>query len=202
MHGAREPAYVALAGLLLFVGSFVLRPVDAPVGEAVAGARGLFLVAGGFGFLGGPDFLAPLTLVLMIVLSGFRRWWGAARVGFVMLATDGATRLLKLAFARPRPEYMLVETGGFSFPSGHASAGAAVAVLLAWFATRHLRGRWLLVAALAAAAVWTAFMALSRMVLGVHYLSDVVAGVGVGMLVGGSLLSASVLVERRVSGRA
>lgn len=196
MHGAREPALVAFAGLAVFGLAFALRPFDDAVGREVVGAQGLVIVAGGMAFLGGVDFLAPVTAVLVAVFAALRRWWGALRVGLVMLTTDLATRLLKLVFARPRPEYALVEAGGYAFPSGHASVGAAAAVLLAWFATRHLRGRGFAEVALVLGALWAAAMAFSRMVLGVHALSDVVAGIGFGMAVAGGILALTVLAER------
>lgn len=196
MHGARELALVAVTGAVVFALAFALRPLDDAVGRAVVGIQGLVLLAGGMAFLGGVDFLAPATAVLVIVFAALRRWWGALRVALVMLTTDLATRLLKLAFARPRPEYALVEAGGYAFPSGHASVGAAAAVLIAWFATRHLRGRGFAEVALVLGALWAAAMAFSRMVLGVHALSDVVAGIGFGMAVAGGILALTVLAER------
>lgn len=200
MHGTREPALVAVAGMVVFLLALALRPFDDAVGRAVVGMQGLVLVAGGMAFLGGVDFLAPVTAVLVVVLAALRRWWGALRVGLVMLVTDLATRLLKLAFARPRPEYALVEAGGYAFPSSHASAGAAAAVLIAWFATRHLRGRGFTEVALVLGALWAAAMAFSRMVLGVHSMSDVVAGVGFGMAVAGGVLALTAVAERSARG--
>lgn len=189
----------ALCGAGIFLASFALRPFDEDVGRALVGTRGLVTLAGGFAFLGGISFLGPASLVAGGVLALKRRWWGAIRVGSVVIAADMAARAVKLVFARPRPEYALVEAGGFSFPSGHATAGAALAVLLAWFATRHLKGRAPVVALLAAAVVWAAAVAGSRVILGVHYPSDVVGGIGFGMTIAGGLLAASIHVERHLA---
>jgi diacylglycerol kinase family enzyme len=93
--------------------------------------------------------------------------------------------LLKHAFGRPRPSWSTDswwQSGALSFPSGHgASAGvlATVAVLLTIAATmRGLRRRLLI-------ALWVslAFLAAaSRVVLGVHYVSDVLGGLAFGMM--------------------
>ncbi len=92
--------------------------------------------------------------------------------------------LLKRAFDRPRPGWSgdtWWQSGQLSFPSGHAaSAGlfATVAILLTIAATmRGLRRRVLI-------ALWVSLavlVAASRLVLGVHYLSDVLAGLAFGM---------------------
>lgn len=200
-YRARSWWSVALCGVVLFALSFPLRALDASAGRALLGAPVLLLAAGAFGFLGAAAFLAPFVAVVAATLAALGRWWGAARVVVVAVAGDASARLLKLAAARPRPGYMLVETGGFSFPSGHATGGAAFAVLLAWFALRNLRGRALVASALGLAVLWAFAQAASRLVLGVHYLSDVVGGVGLGLAVGGGALAASIAVERRYAAR-
>src|SRR5262249_29589948 len=91
---------------------------------------------------------------------------------------------LKEAFHRHRPIYVDPVRGpkSFSFPSGHASGAFAVylllALLLAAGAGRKSRW-WAAVAALTLATV----VAASRVLLPVHFLSDVVAGAAVGLAV-------------------
>lgn len=193
---ARTWAKVSGVGVALALLGVALIPLDEAVGRALVGARGLVLASGGLAFLGGADFLAPVIGLVVVVLLFTKRFWGAARVGIVMLAADLSVRGLKVLFARPRPEWALVDAGGYAFPSGHAASGAALAVLFAWFAARHLRARLLVAGALLSAVAWAALMALGRLVLGVHHLSDVVAGVGWGVALAGALLSASIAVER------
>ncbi|HVM45689.1 MAG TPA: phosphatase PAP2 family protein, partial [Candidatus Thermoplasmatota archaeon] len=143
----------------------------------------------------------PALALTAGALAYFRRWWGATRVLGGTFLSEATVRTLKFAFARARPEYALGHGTGFSFPSGHAAFGAAVAVLLVWFAARHVRGRALVMAVLVVALAWTVAMAGSRLVLGVHYLSDVVAGVGVGLAVTSLVILASLALEARVSAR-
>ncbi|MBC7632189.1 diacylglycerol kinase family protein [Aeromicrobium sp.] len=97
----------------------------------------------------------------------------------------GGNALIKLAFKRERPTFdkPLHEIGGYSFPSGH-SAGAAMLVTVAILMTIVLTGRgWrrrIIVTVLGAVGF---AVAASRVFLGVHYLSDVMAGLSLGVVV-------------------
>ena len=93
------------------------------------------------------------------------------------------TALAKTFFHRGRPPDSIVDVVGYSFPSGHAVAGAAtaVALVLVLLPPGRERLRWEL------ASVGLAFvMAFSRVYLRAHWLSDVAAGVllGAGVAIG------------------
>lgn len=104
--------------------------------------------------------------------------WHADRAGVwagLALAAAGGvlTWALKALWARPRPEGMLVEATGSAFPSGHALAGllwyAGVAWL--WGRGRPHPARW------TAAGVAAGFLlGVTRWILGVHHVTDVLAG--------------------------
>lgn len=113
-------------------------------------------------------------------------WAMRERVGVLLLLMavvggDVFNRVLKDAFGRPRPELFLLETPfarplSASFPSGHASASMVLYLVLAYLLAR-LGGRgafrWIVIAA---AGVLIVLIGLSRIYLGVHYPSDVLAG--------------------------
>ena len=85
--------------------------------------------------------------------------------------------LLKLLFARPRPNLFppVVTETSFSFPSGHAMTAVAVYGLLSLLLWQRGRHSWALLAGL-----WVPLVALSRVYLGVHYPSDVLASLALG----------------------
>lgn len=104
----------------------------------------------------------------------------AARYAAVGLAAFGAIVALKGVFALPRPPagVALVHADGHGFPSGHATAAAALyGGAAALFARPARRARWLLAGGL------VAVVSATRLLLGVHYLVDVLAGALVGALV-------------------
>jgi undecaprenyl-diphosphatase len=121
---------------------------------------------------------ANVVLFLLVILAG------------VVLINNG----LKLLVDRERPDVThLVGTSGSSFPSGHSAAAAAAWFALALVVARHWSRRGRAVAAALAATIAVA-VAASRALLGVHWLTDVVAGVTVGW--GWFILSALVFGGR------
>jgi undecaprenyl-diphosphatase len=105
----------------------------------------------------------------------------------VWVASEALLTWLKIFFHRGRPPDPLVETNGFSFPSGHAVAGAALAValVLVFFPPGPQRRKWELLAI-----AFTFVMALSRVYLSAHWFSDVMTGVllGTGIAIGSAAL--------------
>lgn len=128
--------------------------------------------------LGGP---VGAVLLPVVVGLGLRLGLGVAHrrraLGFFALAVVGSGLLnlaAKLLLARPRPALWVsaAPETSFSFPSGHSMAAAALAAALA-FVLWPTRWRW---PAVVAGAAWAMGMGWSRLYLGVHYPSDVLAG--------------------------
>jgi undecaprenyl-diphosphatase len=94
----------------------------------------------------------------------------------------------------------LIHASGYAFPSGHATAATLFAFLVVWMAARHLRRRQLHLPIAATMIVWASCVCLSRLVLGVHYLTDVVGGIGLGLMIGG-VVFAGPIVARAVRDR-
>jgi membrane-associated phospholipid phosphatase len=133
--------------------------------------------------LGNVPTLAVVTLAASVVLWRKRR---IAELQLLLLAAIGAEILtvgLKLGFERQRPFFSdpLASESTYSFPSGHSSVSLAVYGTIGFIAARHLgtRGRQLVV--LTAAAALVLLIGFSRLYLGVHFLSDVIAGFSVGL---------------------
>jgi len=103
----------------------------------------------------------------------------------VVVVVTGAvltTYLGKLLVARPRPEWSQITELSFSFPSGHATAAMVLFGLLAFLLVRYAQSWSLKIHVLYGAVFLIGTIGFSRVYLGVHYLSDVLAGYIVGGL--------------------
>lgn len=110
-----------------------------------------------------------------------RAWWTTAWVATAVLLVGPLTSLLKGAFDRARPQFAHggAELSSLSYPSGHSSGIATlvtVALVLAWPLLAPGTRRWALPVGVGLALL----VGLSRMWLGVHYLTDVVGGWSLG----------------------
>jgi membrane-associated phospholipid phosphatase len=132
--------------------------------------------------LGSIEAIALMSLGGAVVFGAWRRWllfgtWVIAAGGSVVLIL-----LLKALFARPRPYFehpLLLETY-YSFPSGHAMEAVILYGMLAHFAVLALRTWRTRAAVIFGTSLLVLLIGFSRMYLGVHYLSDVVAGFAAG----------------------
>jgi membrane-associated phospholipid phosphatase len=136
---------------------------------------------------GGGLVTIPLRALVSVYLLIRRRFLAFSAWVLTWAASELLLTYLKDFFHRGRPHGSLVDIVGYSFPSGHAVAGAAVAValVLVWFPPGPRRRKW------EWAAMGFAFvMAFSRVYLYAHWFSDVVAGVllGAGVAIGSAAL--------------
>jgi len=128
--------------------------------------------------LGGFAVLALVTLFAVGYLLVLKRW-GAALL--LLAATLGGTALsegLKVGYNRPRPDLVahIVETTSMSFPSGHAMLSAVTYLTLGALIARTQERRRLRGYVLGAAILLTLIIGASRVYLGVHWPTDVLAG--------------------------
>ena len=162
-------------------GSLLLR-WDEPIQRMVEDARSstATAVVKRISFLG--STAAVLTLGGLLAAASWRRCRAVATV--VLVATLSRPLLeftLKAIVDRRRPDLeRLVNGTGPSFPSGHVMAAAALWGLIPLVVTLYTRDRRIWWAATAASALLIVAIGASRTYLGVHWLSDVVAGFIVG----------------------
>lgn len=130
---------------------------------------------------GDPIVLTAIGVIVFVVLwrrgrRALAATWALALAGNALL-----NPLLKLAFERARPpaEGVFATASGFSFPSGHTSGAMVAYGMLGYLALRVLPPRWQCATLiLSAAVVFTT--ACSRVMLRVHFASDVIAGLASG----------------------
>jgi len=179
--------FVLAAAVLALAGWLVTGPGRSYIGEFDSSIRSslrqmhsplwtsLFLAVTK---LGSTVYLTIIGSAAGIVFIGFR-WFRP--LGLFIIAMIGQAILhngAKLYFARPRPAAMIsypaIET--FSFPSGHALSSFCLYAALVWLITNRLENPALKAAIWAAALLLIFLIGLSRVYVGVHYPSDVLAG--------------------------
>jgi undecaprenyl-diphosphatase len=150
-------------------------------------------------WLGSPAILVPLIVAIGATFLIRRR---DARPGIALFAAFVGAMLLsdlgKAVVDRARPPHRLslVSAGGTAFPSGHATQAMAVYAMVAILASLGATRRRQLLAWSGAGAV-VLLVGVSRIYLGVHWLSDVVAGYALGGLWVSILAAAAVLWTTR-----
>ena len=134
--------------------------------------------------LGGTQGALAVTVVVALVLLALRQWHATLAVVVSVAATQLVVDLVKTLVARGRPpaDAAYVEAAGHAFPSAHAATSMALYGLLALVAITHLGGRARLWAC-AAAVVPVAGVGATRVYLGAHYPTDVLAGWLVGAVI-------------------
>lgn len=136
----------------------------------------------------------PLLLRQQILLA---LGWAAAQAGGGLL-----NRVLKETFARTRPEFADPGLAGssWSFPSGHAMGTFIFCGVGCYLLLRANRSWTTAAVVVTASAAWCVLMAFSRLYLGVHYASDVIAGLLAGVAWVAVCISALEVLRRRTSG--
>ena len=168
--------------------------------ETLIGPDWLHVAAVDVTALGSVAVLSLIILLAFALLASLRRW------GEGMLLLGGAvggvsiSQGLKAVFGRERPDmaYRAVEAVNASFPSGHAMLSAVVFLTLGVLAARFSDRRRVKVLAISAAVLVSLLVGASRVYLGVHWASDVLAGWSVGAAWAMVCWLAAYLVRRRI----
>ena len=159
-----------------------------------------------FSFIGDNKGLVWILIALLLVIIKKTRWVGIGVGGALALSGIFTNLIIKRIVQRERPYVMIpgltpegeIPTDA-SFPSGHASAGMAAAVaffiVLQWIMEKkkaHVLGAMIIAV--------SACICFSRLYLGVHYPTDVLCGLLLGIIYG--IISGKVvgLIRRRFTG--
>jgi undecaprenyl-diphosphatase len=130
-----------------------------------------------FSFLGSVAAVTAMCLAAICVSLYYRRTRTAAMLAIMMLGVAGLDVALKHAFHRPRPIAFFGATPStYSFPSGHALGSLCFYGILAAILAKHARGQVAKFCIWMTAVFLVGMIGFSRIYLGVHYPSDVIAG--------------------------
>lgn len=183
LYGFAELAEAVLEGDTRAFDEFLLLSLRNPADPSdPVGPRWLEEAMRDFTALGGTGVLSAVTLAVVGFLSLTRMRHAAATVAVAVVSGLLLSQALKWGFARPRPD--LVPHGQVvytqSFPSGHAMLSAVVYLTLGALLARTQARRRVKLYFLAVAALLTVVVGVSRVYLGVHWPTDVLAGWTVG----------------------
>lgn len=120
------------------------------------------------------------VIVLGILL--YYKWF--KDIQFYLFSVIGASLAfvaIKYSVQRMRPSLEIVDIGGYSFPSGHTTLATATSLVLYFIFIRRLHSKILKILLFIICLVWPLLIAASRVYLDVHWLSDVLAGLGLGV---------------------
>lgn len=187
---------VAALGVFL-AGNGAPLPIDRAVLDWVVGHRTPSLttvaewVSAVCGYLGMSVVAAIVGVIVAVRDRGrrpSRRYPSTVAPAAAVFGAMAVTEVIKRLVARPRPPNetrLSLAEQSYSYPSGHAAVASAclitVAVVLCHARTGHGRTGWLLT--VAAAGGWAVIVAATRVYLGVHWLTDVVAGLMLGSVI-------------------
>lgn len=176
---------VAFVFLAVLVTTGALLHFDTGCSQWISGKTGnpaltsvMRLITG----FGNPTSVVVLSLLLLAIRK--IRMNVGVPVAFSTLAAAVMNPLLKNLFHRIRPDILhLTEATGYSFPSGHAMVSAALYTALLLETVSRIRSASKRIAASAGLIAAPFLVGLSRLYLGVHYLSDVAGGWILGVLI-------------------
>jgi len=123
---------------------------------------------------GGALVLIGTTIILVISIKN-------RRIGLSIMANlgivTGLNIVLKQIVQRPRPtEYRIVNETGYSFPSGHSMVSMAFYGFLVYLIYKYVKNQYLKIGLITFLSILIISIGISRIYLGVHYTSDVMAG--------------------------
>jgi membrane-associated phospholipid phosphatase len=134
-----------------------------------------------FTFIGSASGIISIAIVTIIIMLFNKKWWECV---FFVIAVIGSTlfnSLLKWVFHRARPTiHPLVTETGYSFPSGHSMSSIVTYGMIMVFLVLFFNKAWSKTLIILVFSLLILLIGISRIYLGVHYPSDVIAGFSAG----------------------
>lgn len=136
----------------------------------------------GITFLGSAPFLGAATIATVVFLFKSRKK-DALVFAFILSFGVFLNIALKYVFQRPRPDFLpLANESSYSLPSGHSMNSFVFYTCISFFIFRRLKNKSLKIFLMGASILLILLVGVSRIYLGVHYPSDVLAGFLTGLL--------------------
>ncbi|MGG3928219.1 phosphatase PAP2 family protein [Metabacillus fastidiosus] len=138
----------------------------------------LTIIMKAFTFIGSTGSIIVISIMALVIFyKVFKKRSELILFIVVLLGANLLFVILKLFFQRARPDlHRLIEVAGYSFPSGHATNAMAVYGILSFLLWRHIPARWGRTILIFISCIFILMIGISRIYLGVHYPSDIIAG--------------------------
>lgn len=167
--------------LTLFVALKLTTPIDTTFSKWMFQLHNPVFTAF-FRFITDFGYIQILLILLVIILIVFHKYRFAYILPIHVTISVIFNMILKNIFARPRPEMIrLIDETGFSFPSGHAMVTMVAYGYLIYVVHHYIKQKWLRYSLIALLVFIIVSVGLSRIYLGVHYLTDVLAGYSISL---------------------
>ena len=167
--------------LTLFVALKLTTPIDTTFSKWVFQLHNPVFTAF-FRFITDFGYIQILLILLVIILIVFHKYRFAYILPIHVTISVIFNMIFKNIFARPRPEMIrLIDEVGFSFPSGHAMVTMVAYGYLIYVVHHYIQQKWLRYSLIAFLIFIIVSVGLSRIYLGVHYLTDVLAGYSISL---------------------
>jgi undecaprenyl-diphosphatase len=152
-----------------------------------------------FTYIGSTSALIILSLfILFFLYKVLKHRLELILFSAVIIGSPLLNLMVKLFFQRARPDlHRLIDIGGYSFPSGHAMNAFSLYSILTFLLWRHITAKWARVLLILFSMAMILSIGISRIYLGVHYPSDIIAG----YLAGGFWIASSIWFFQRYQDR-
>lgn len=171
--------FFALMATLVVFG--LTTDLDHDFGQAfLLKSPGAFKIIKAFTSLFNPLMATGIGIVITLIFFACKKFWQGALVGLSLGIGALVNFLAKILIRMERPAYKLIEESGFSFPSGHSNAAAAISVALMLVVENSNMEAKIKRILKFLLGLFMFAMAMSRIMVGVHFLSDILGGLSLG----------------------
>lgn len=184
-------------GPLLAVDARVANDLHAIALQSSPAMRGVMI----FGFYLGEHVIVVIGLIMTLYFLYKRFWPGLAMVVIAWAAEGAIWLVLSAYYNRPRPVFDIPvwhQMTAPGFPSGHTIATVMCFGLLAYLLVPTITSRFWRAVVIVTAGLMILYIGYSRMFIGDHYLTDVLAGYGLGVALCGSVYTLVEVITRKM----
>jgi undecaprenyl-diphosphatase len=177
-YSSRGPLYYLDLKVHLLIGEVVIPPITIMMKDIT--------------FLGSKYFVWGIAALIFVYLMLKKEWWTILALVMSIRVAEPVISFLKEVFHRPRPMPQIITAEGYSFPSGHAFHAMLIYGFMIYLAWKFIRNNALRRLIFILCPFLILLIGLSRIYLGVHWLTDILAGYCAGF----SWLLINILVVR------